>query len=233
MSTLPLIVLRPEPGASVTAHEARALGLDAHRCPLFAIEPLAWTPPPSGSFDALILTSANAVRHAGGGLARYAGLPVHAVGEATAEAARGAGLDVASAYAGGAQAMVDALPIEPARRLLWLCGEDRTAIDPGALDIAAVAVYAARPIDPPASFGALTAAPSVVLVHSVRAGQRLAALVAERARIAIAAISPKAAQACGAGWREVAHADRPSGYAVLELAGRMCQTLAGKDAAGR
>lgn len=233
MTKMPLIVSRPEPGAGVTVRKARAMGLDAHACPLFAVAPLDWTPPNADSFDALMLTSANAARHAGGGLDRYAGLPVHAVGEATAEAARGAGLVVASAHTGGAQALVDALAAGSARKLLWLCGEDRIAIDPGELDIEAVAVYAARPIDPPASFAALIAAPSVALVHSVRAGQRLAALVDERAPVAIAAISGQAAEACGAGWRETAHAERPSGDAVLELAWRMCQTSVRKDAAGR
>lgn len=230
MIPLPLIVLRPEPGARETVRKARALGLDAHACPLFAVAPLAWDPPPAEPFDAVMLTSANAVRHAGSGLARYVGLPVHAVGQATADAARNAGLNVATTHADGAQAMIDTLDAGPARRLLWLCGEDRSAIDPGTLDIAALAVYAARPIDPPAPFGALIAAPSVVLVHSVRAGARLAALVAERAAIAIAAISPQAAQACGPGWRRIAHAGQPSGDAVLELARRMCQTLERKDA---
>lgn len=233
MTMLPLIVLRPEPGASVTVRQARALGLDAHGCPLFAVAPLAWTPPPIDMFDALILTSANAARHAGTALKRYASLPVHAVGEATADAARRAGLDMASAHTGGAQAMVDALAAGPVRRLLWLCGKDHTAINPGPLAIEAVAVYAARPIDPPASFDALIAAPSVALVHSVRAGARLAALVDERAPVAIAAISPKVADACGPGWNRIAHAERPAADAVLELARRMCQMSQRNDSAGR
>ena len=57
-----LLVLRPEPGASATAGRARTLGLDPVLMPLFEIEPIAWTAPDPAGFDALLLTSANAVR---------------------------------------------------------------------------------------------------------------------------------------------------------------------------
>lgn len=231
MRSLPLIVLRPEPGASVTVGAARALGLDARACPLFAITPLTWTPPAADDFEALVLTSANAVRHAGAQLAQYAALPVHAVGAATAAAAREAGFRVVSDHDGGAQALLDGLG--SVCRLLWLCGADRTAIDPRGRTIAAVPVYAARAIDPPADFAALIVARSVALVHSARAGQRLADLVERRSPVAIAAISHRAALACGSGWARVVAAERPGGEAVLELARRMCQTSRGKDAAGQ
>ena len=59
-----VLVLRPEPGAAATVKRARARGLDAVAIPLFEIEPLAWEAPPAGGFDGLLLTSANAVRHA-------------------------------------------------------------------------------------------------------------------------------------------------------------------------
>src|SRR5690606_42072955 len=54
--------------------------------PLFAIKPLDWTPPPASQFDALLLTSVNAVMHAGVGLEQYKQLPVLAIGEVTANA---------------------------------------------------------------------------------------------------------------------------------------------------
>ena len=60
----PLAVLRPEPGASATLGRAQAMGLAAFAMPLFAVEPVAWTAPAPHDFDALLLTSANAVRHA-------------------------------------------------------------------------------------------------------------------------------------------------------------------------
>ena len=83
----PIVVLRPEPGNRVTAAAIEGRGLRAIRLPLFAVQPVAWQAPDPAGFDALLLTSANAVRHGGAGLARLLSLPVFAVGEATADAA--------------------------------------------------------------------------------------------------------------------------------------------------
>ena len=63
-----LLLLRPEPGLSASAERARALGLEVIACPLFAIEPVEWEAPDPADYDALLLTSANAVRHGGHGL---------------------------------------------------------------------------------------------------------------------------------------------------------------------
>ena len=91
-----VVVLRPEPGASATGKRARKRGLDPIILPLFELEPVAWQAPDPHGFDGLLLTSANAVRMGGDQLKGLRGLPVHAVGEATAKAAREAGFDIAS-----------------------------------------------------------------------------------------------------------------------------------------
>src|SRR4051794_41196284 len=91
-----VVVLRPEPGASATVERARQRGLDAFALPLFEVEPVAWEAPDPDRFDALLLTSANAVRHGGEQLVRLRELPVYAVGSATADAARRGGFEVAS-----------------------------------------------------------------------------------------------------------------------------------------
>jgi uroporphyrinogen-III synthase len=210
-----LIVLRPEPGASRTVARAQALGLNAVAMPLFAIEPVAWDVPDPADFDALLLTSANAVRHGGEGLQRLRSLPAHAVGEATAEAARTAGFSVASTGTSG----VDALLADTARdtRLLHLAGEDRHAPSDDRRGITAVTVYRAVPI-----LDRLDIASCVAAVHSPRAGRRLAELVADRSTIAVAAISPAAAGAVGRGWQAVESADAPSDTALLALAARLC-----------
>ena len=83
-----LLLLRPEPGLSASAERARSLGLDVITAPLFGVEPVVWQLPTPATYDALLLTSANAIRHGGDGLAQLKHLPVHAVGSATAEAAR-------------------------------------------------------------------------------------------------------------------------------------------------
>ena len=98
-----VLVLRPEPGASATVERARQRGLDALAIPLFEIEPVSWKAPDAASFDGLLITSANAMRSAGEQLLELRGLPVYAVGPATADAAREAGFDVASSGDAGAE----------------------------------------------------------------------------------------------------------------------------------
>lgn len=212
----PLILLRPEPGASRTEARARALGLDVRLAPLFAVVPVDWSAPDPAEFDALVLTSANAIRHGGEQLHALRALPVHAVGEATAALARSAGFEVRSIGDKGSRGM--ALP--QGQRLLHLAGRDHVAIA-GATTIA---VYEARATDPPAALRAIDQC--VVAVHSPRAGERLAELVANRAGTAIAAISAAAADACGPGWQSVEVSQRPNDEALLALAASLCERLA-------
>jgi uroporphyrinogen-III synthase len=209
-----LVVLRPEPGASRTAARAKALGLREVRVPLFAIVPMEWEAPDTGDFDALILTSANAVRHGGEVLLKLRSLPVHAVGEATAAMARAAGFRVVSIGERGSRSM----PLPRGQRLLHLAGRDHLPI-PGTTSIA---VYEARAVDAPEGINHL--GNCVALVHSARAGARLAMLVQDRSRIAIAAISTAAADACGPGWLTIDAASEPNDSALLALAARLCES---------
>lgn len=209
----PLVILRPEPGASRTAARANALGLETRLVPLFAICPVEWTAPDTAGFDALVLTSANAVRHAGEELRKLKELPVHAVGEATAALARTAGFTVASVGQGGSRDM--ALP--EGQRLLHLTGRDHVGVGTAIT----IVVYEARELENP-DLHPLAA--SVVAVHSPRAGRRLAELVRDRGRMAIAAISPAAAAACGSGWGEVQAAAEPNDASLLALAARLCES---------
>jgi uroporphyrinogen-III synthase len=63
---------------------------------------------------------------------------------------------------------------------------------------------------------------NVALIHSPRAARRFAELVTDRSSIAIAAISPAAAEGIGSGWKSVAIADQPSDEALLALAATLC-----------
>lgn len=210
-----VIVLRPEPGASATLARAKAAGIEAVAVPLFEIAPVDWAVPQASDFDALLLTSGNAARHGGAGLAALTALPTYCVGDATATAARAAGLNVVGIGPAGAAALIDQVPT--GLRLLHLAGVDHQAI-PGATEIA---VYDSRAIDPPPSLDEL--AGGVAMVHSARAGQRLAELVSERGDIAIAAISQAAADACEGGWRRVEAIEAPTDGALLALASALCQ----------
>jgi uroporphyrinogen-III synthase len=211
----PVLILRPEPGNGATAARARAIGLVPVQRPLFAVGPLPWSAPDPAEFDGLLLTSANALRHGGAELARLRTLDVFAVGEATAEAARGAGFRVAMTGAGGVDALLAALPGQ--RRLLHLTGVDHRRAHSRHL-VMAQAVYLAAPLAPDIPTGEV-----VALVHSPRAGARFADRVRDRSAIAIAAISAAAARACGAGWGSLNWVDLPSDSDLLALGARLCQ----------
>ena len=210
-----VVILRPEPGASATLARAEAAGIDAMAIPLFAVAPIEWNVPDADDFDALLLTSANAVRHGGIQLAALSSLPAYCVGAATAAAAQQAGLGIADIGKGDAAELGRRLPSE--LRLLHLTGRNHRAMP----DAVEVAVYASMAIDPPPALDALKN--GVAMVHSPRAGARLAELISDRGEIAIAAISPAAAAACGEGWRLVESIEAPVDGALLELAAALCQ----------
>jgi uroporphyrinogen-III synthase len=212
-----VLVLRPEPGAAATVERARAFGLDAVAVPLFEIEPVPWEVPEAGGFDALLLTSANAVRCAGDALKDLRGLPVYAVGEATAEAARSAGFDIASAGDSGVERLLGSIDQE--LKLLHLCREDRRAPEQARQAITPIVVYRAKAVDSP---DLSQSEGTVALVHSPRAGERLAELVTERGSVMVAAISPAAAASVGEGWAAVESAERPNDDALLALASTLC-----------
>lgn len=109
-----VLVTRPEPGGQRTAERLAGLGHDPVRMPLFETVVTA-TPdnlPPVGEIGGLIATSARAfamfAKHAvsGTGLCE---VPVHAVGPATAQAARDAGFLHVDDAGGTAEALSQAL----------------------------------------------------------------------------------------------------------------------------
>ena len=217
-----VVILRPEPGATATFERAVEQGLSPVKLPLFAIERLQWSPPGDLTpFDGLLVTSANAIREGGEGLEQLKALPVYAVGPATAAVAREAGFEVAKV--GPARVRLLLRTVDPDLRLLHLAGEDR--VDPRRAwqKITVLPVYRSRTldVDPAPVDGA------VVLVHSPRAGARLAEIAGNRPSVAIAAISRAAAKACGEGWEKVAAIAKPSDLALLALAGRLCEKSGG------
>jgi uroporphyrinogen-III synthase len=216
-----VLVLRPEPGASATVARATGRGLDAIAIPLFEIEPVEWRAPDPSGFDALLLTSANAIRFGGEQLSTLRGLAVHAVGAATADAAREAGFDIASTGDSGVDRLLGS--IDPQLELLHLAGADRKAPLQPRQRIASVTVYRSKPrgdVDLTAARG------SVAMVHSPRAAGRFAELIGhEKGSVTIAAISGDAADAAGSGWAAVEIADVPTDEALLALTERLCNKV--------
>lgn len=208
------LVLRPAPGNARTIAALAALGVPAVALPLFLVTPCRWTMPDREAFDALLLTSANAARHAGAAL-RALDLPVVAVGEATAAAARAAGLTVMIVGTGDAAA---AVAQAGERRLLHAAGRDHVAL----AGVETIVVYASDAVELPGD--ALDIAlDSVVLLHSRRAATRFVALLgdANRARIKVAALSSAVAEAAGTGWEALATPSEPNDRALVALAARL------------
>ena len=216
-----LLLIRPEPGLSASAVHAHAMGLEVTCCPLFLVEPVAWEAPDPAQFDGLMLTSANAVRHGGPQLEFFKTLPVHAVGAATAAAAREAGFGVETIGAGDVVDLLGDIP--PGLRLLHLAGEDHRSTGDPRVDRRIVyrSATIADPQLPPLEN-------LVVAVHSPRAGQRLAELAKAHDATSIAAISTAAADASGSGWERVEVAGEPNDNSLLALAARLCHTSSPK-----
>ena len=245
--SLPLIILRPQPGCAATLAAARAAGLDAHGFPLFTAEARRWDAPDPVTIDALLIGSANAIRLAGSGpsgpaLAKYAGKPTYAVGAATAEACRAAGLDVITVGSGGLQCLMGDL--DPRHRhLLRLGARDRVPlVPPDHVIITEREVYTSEAMPLPGPLALLLTARAlkgaVVMLHSARAASHFAAECARldipRHRLHLAALAPRIAAAAkkgiaggegitaDEGWASLATAATPDDPALLALAGQMC-----------
>jgi uroporphyrinogen-III synthase len=209
-----ILIVRPQPGAAATAALVAALGHVPLVHPLLATATVDWALPATPP-DAVILTSAAAVRLAGPQAEQLHHLPALCVGAATAAAARAAGWAQVTAGPGAVQALIDGAAGGPHRHLLHLAGEDRTEtrVPPG-LTLAAIIVYRAvlQPLPLLPDAGA-------VLLHSPRTARHFAAewdrSGGHRADIAVHAISAATLAAAGPGWRAIITAAQPDDDALL------------------
>ena len=227
MNKPPILVLRPEPGASATAKWLRDMGLEPVMLPLFEIAPLDWDAPDAARFDALALSSANALRHGGSGLASLTDLPVYAVGEATATAARAAGFAVAGVGTGGIAGLEPLLRSDGRSRILRLTGRDFIDFAPHDMQVETIPVYAARETPVDAERLRVLSSGGIALLYSVRAAERFDALLIEAGRarsdFRIVAISPAVADAAGAGWMAVAAASESHEASLLSALQNMLE----------
>jgi uroporphyrinogen-III synthase len=128
-----VLVTRPHPDDETTAASLRARGFDVLRAPMLRFEPVAVHEDMNARYSAVIVTSANALRgiepHLKGH--RMLELPLFAVGEHTAAAARRAGFThVVSANGDAANlrdlvlASLKAKELKKASTLLYLAGAE-------------------------------------------------------------------------------------------------------------
>jgi uroporphyrinogen-III synthase len=187
-----VLVTRPEPGASVTAARLRGLGFAPVMLPLTRIEAVVppALPDPAG-YDAVAVTSSNAIRHAPPGLIdALANRPVFAVGERTAERTKDAGLRELRAAADDGERLAAAIrsALPAGAHILYLTGAIRGE------EFEAVLAASGFPVTPLVVYDA----PDIVyssaglvsrigqesleaaLVYSTRAGELLAGIAARQ-----------------------------------------------------
>src|SRR6476469_7927141 len=104
-----VLVTRPHPDDEATATALRARGFDVLRAPMLRFEPVPFRDDADATYGAIIVTSANALRAIAPYIvdSRLLKLPVFAVGENTAAAARDAGFGEVIASRGDAGALRD------------------------------------------------------------------------------------------------------------------------------
>ncbi len=224
--SLPVLILRPRDSALRTAAKVRDLGLEPIVDPLFELESIDWAPPDVSQFDSLLLTSANAVTFAGQALEKLSGLPVLAVGEKTAEAARKAGLTIAETGNGGAAELLAGLPDDQYVQILRLTGKDHVALDPSGRNIETRKVYQARSLPLGHNARQRLATGCAILLFSARAGQILESEL-QLARISpdssrIVALSANIAAGMTLTWKGVEVAVQPTEDALLSLLPSLC-----------
>ena len=228
MRIRPLLIVRPLDGALQTERRAKDLGLQTVVDPLFTVESIKWSGPLAQDFDALLLTSTNAIKYGGAQLNAYRSLPVLAVGKKTARAAENAGFEIAKTGNSGGQQLLDELAADQCRRILWLAGEQHSVLDSGDRKLDIVPVYESRTNDLGARATACLQRETVIAMHSSRAARHLVSeldrLQIPRGRHHAVVFSGNVAEAAGQGWGSLHTADRPDDDSLLSLATRLCHS---------
>ncbi len=226
-----VLVTRAEPGAGATARRLAEAGYAPIVEPLFTLEALRADLPAS---DALAFTSTNGVR-AFAALSARRDAAVFCVGRRTAEAAQTAGFTTVASADGDVATLADLImsQLAPGARLLHTGNEDSRGdlariLRSGGLNAEFRALYRARPVAEPgpalASCLAGQSAFEAVLVHSPRAGEILAGLLAAApapAAIKVAAISQQAADALLSRARRVEIAYSPDEISLFAALARL------------
>ncbi|CCE00821.1 uroporphyrinogen-III synthase [Bradyrhizobium sp. STM 3809] len=125
-----VLVTRPAPDNERTAAALRARGFDVLLAPMLRFEPVALPADAGRDAAGVIVTSSNALRAAAPQLERSAvlGLPLFAVGDQTAAAARAAGFTNVISAAGDATALREVIAtsgaVDAKATLLYLAGAD-------------------------------------------------------------------------------------------------------------
>ena len=229
-----ILVTRPEPAAERTASALLARGHDVWKLPLMQVEPVAAEL--SGGWGGVIIPSANAPATIANNAARDSllTLPLFAVGERSADAARSAGFTAVTSAGGSVRDLVRLLrqrKADASAPLLYLAGEDRAADLVGELAANGIAaemrvVYraVAAPF-PDELVAALESGDVQAVLHFSRrsadnylAGAREAGVTEQAVAVRHYCLSAQVAEPLeAAGAKRVTVAPRPEEAALIEL----------------
>jgi uroporphyrinogen-III synthase len=235
---LRILVTRSQPRAADTALALRARGHEPIVTPLFEMELVSEVDAKAGPWNAILLTSANGLW----GICKFAwhkswhGMPVFAVGDVSAKAARDMGFAEVASAAGNVDDLTDLVVarLKPPARLLYLAGEERAGDLAGALrtrnfDVDLVVVYrfVTPRFLPEAAEAALAGALDGVLHYSRHAAETYLAAARNSGLLDAALTKPVhfcmseqiAAPLKKAGAAHIRIAARPDEDALLELCG--------------
>jgi uroporphyrinogen-III synthase len=200
-----ILVTRPQPDNDSTARALRARGHEVLPAPMLRFEAVPFRDDPDAQFGALVVTSANALRAIAGQPVVQAlrQLPLFAVGERTAEAAREAGFDNVISADGDASALrelvasaVQSKLLKKTQTLLYLAGADLARDLAGELgergfSVLTQTTYRMAPVTKlPGEVGAALAAGSVAAVlHYSRRSARAFVDAVRAAGVEISALA--------------------------------------------
>lgn len=216
-----VLVTRPQPDADATAALLRAAGHEALVRPLMRIEPRAARWP---SADALAFTSANGVRAYDG-----APLPAWCVGEASASAARAAGLSVAGIAEGDVTSLAALIAEARPGRVLHPSGAASAGDLAGALRAAGVSAERVVAYDAvaetslPGGAARAIARAEWVALFSPRSARLLTSLARDAGlterftHVRLAALSQAVAHAAALPFAHVCVAPRPASSALVDI----------------
>ena len=229
-----LVVTRPQTDSERTAAVLRARGHAVLVAPLLRVEPVKADF--SGTWGGVIVTSTNAPGAISGNPARAAlvKLPLFAVGQRSADAARGSGFADVTSAGGDVRDLVQLIAerhADAAVPLLYLAGEDRAAdlvADLAGHGVAAEMAVVYRAVTapfPPELIAALQAGDVDAVLHFSRrsvenyiAGARQAGIIEQALAVRHFCLArPIAEPLSGAGAGSIAVAKRPDEAALLGL----------------
>jgi uroporphyrinogen-III synthase len=236
-----ILVTRPHPDNATTAAALRAKGFEVLLAPMLRFEPVAFQIDADARFEAVIVSSANALRAINESPARddLRDRPLFAVGERTAQAARDSGFTHVTAAGGDAVSLRElivaqarAKRLKKSGELLYLAAADRardlgTELGELGFNVSTVTVYRMNAVpDLPSDVSAACAAGRIeaVLHYSARSARAFL----DAARAAGVEISALALPQCcfsnavaaivrEAGAAQVAVARAPDEDAIFEV----------------